>query len=231
VIERKNLVAALFLAALASALPAAAQSTPSMNLEGSGLIAFGDPVCSATSCNGNFRAIVSGVLGQGVQNINFDLKFEVPVVPSGSHASPPAAIAEAAARKTRKPTIAQEIQALQSEVAALQSQVAAMQSNPAPTLVPGCFPAYGSGTSADGIYTISFEGQYCGGLNPLGIQILSGPIIITSAPSTSSNQQPWASGTLVASGLPKCCGGDFPNLSNEIIVSIVGAQGEENEGP
>jgi hypothetical protein len=220
VIERKNLVAALILAALSSALPAAAQSTPSMNLEGSGLIAFGDPVCSATSCNADFRAIVFGVLGQSVQNINFDLKFEVPV-PSGSHASPPAAIAEAAARKTRKPTIAQEIQALQSEVAALQSQVAAMQSNPDQTLVTGCFPAYGSGTSADGIYTISFEGQYCGGLNPLGIEILSGPIIITSAPSASTNQQPWASGTLVASGLPKCCGGDFPNLSNEIIVSIV----------
>jgi len=230
VIERKNLVAALILAALSSALPAAAQSTPSMNLEGSGLIAFGDPVCSATSCNADFRAIVSGVLGQSVQNINFDLKFQVPVMASGSPASPGASTA-GAARKTTKPTIAQEIQALQAEVAALQSQVAAMQSNPAPTLVPGCFPAYGTGTSADGTYAISFEGQYCGGLNPLGIEILSGPIIITSAPSASTNQQPWASGTLVASGLPKCCGGDFPNLSNEIIVSIVGAQGEENEGP
>ena len=207
-----------------------AQSTPSMNLEGSGLIAFGDPACSAKSCNADFRAIVSGVLGQSVQNINFDLKFEVPVMSSGSPASTADATAGGATMRPKKPTIAQQIEALQSQVAALQSQVATMQSNPDPTLVPGCFPAYGSGTSADGIYNISFEGQYCGGLNPLGIQILSGPVVITSAPSASTNQQPWASGTLVASGLPKCCGGDFPNLSNEIIVSIVGALGQENQG-
>jgi hypothetical protein len=184
-----------------------------MNLEGSGgIISFlNNPECSATSCAGTLQATVSGVLGQSVQNLKFNLNFEVPVLPppttSGAHA-----------KKTKKPTLEQQIQALQSQIDAI--------------LPPGCLPASGTGMSSDGAYTITFDGQFC--VPNQGIEILSGAVTIvsTSVPMPPDYDVAWASGTLAASGGPHCCSENYvPHLSNGIIVSIIGALGEEFEGP
>ena len=184
-----------------------------MNLEGSGgIISFlNNPECSATSCAGTLQAMVSGVLRQSVQNLKFTLNFEVPVLP-------PPTTSGAPAKKPKKPTLEQQIQALQSQVDAL--------------LPPGCLPASGTGMSSDGAYTITFDGQFC--VPTQGIEILSGAVSIvsTSVPMPPDYDVAWASGTLVASGGPHCCSENYvPHLSNGIIVSIVGALGEEFEGP
>jgi len=211
--ERKRLAAVLSLAVLLCGAPALAQNTPSMNLEGSDATIFftNAPECSATSCTGTLQATVSGVLGQSVQNLKFTLNFEVPVLPPSSKSAAPA-------KKPKKPTLEQQIQALQSQVEAI--------------LPPGCLPAQGTGASSDGAYAITFDGQFC--VPNAGVEILTGPVSIvsTSAPMPPDYNVPWASGTLAASGNPHCCSSDYvPHLSNGIIVSIVGALGQEYEGP
>ena len=208
---RKRLAAIALLAILLGASTALAQSSPTMNLEGNGGTIFftNSPECSVTSCAGTLGATVSGVLGQSVQNLKFTLKFEVPVLPQPTSSGAPT-------KKPKKPTLQQQIQALRSQVEAL--------------LPPGCLPAYGTGASSDGAYTITFDGQFCVP-NP-GIEILSGPVAVVSNSLPSDYELPWASGTLVATGWPHCCSEDYvPHLSNGIIVSIVGALGEEYEGP
>ena len=197
---------------LLGASPAMAQSSPSMNLEGSGLIAFSTG-CSATTCAGTFRFIVSGVLGQqSVKNLNLTLNFEVPVLPQ----PPTSATAAKTPKKPKKPTLQQQINALQESLSLI--------------LPPRCLPASGTGTSSDGAYTITFNGEFCSLAENEG---LSGAISIvsTAAPMPPNYDVAWASGTLSGSGLPRCCGGPTPNISEGIIVSIVGALGQEYEGP
>lgn len=236
---------------LSGASAALAQNSPSMNLEGGGIITFDNsPICSATSCPGNLLMTVSGVLGQqNVQNLNFTLNFAVPYL------SPPTSSlqtnhelngSEPAAKKPKRPTVEQQIEALQSTVGALQSRVESLQSEMgtlesqiatlqagSPRVATGCLPAAGTGTSSDGAYTITLDGQFC--TADFGnVEVLSGAVTIVSnaSPMPPHYDVPWASGTLVASGWPRCCRGDYvPHISNGIIVSIVGALGQEYEGP
>jgi hypothetical protein len=194
--------------------------------------------------------IVSGVLGQQqVQNLNFTLNFAVPAMSqstSSSQANPKLNSFVTAPTKPKKLTVEQQIEALQymvgylrTEVGSLVSQVETLQSEIATlkegsTSVPaGCLPASGLGTSSDGAYTITLDGQFCTA-NFGEVEVLSGAVSIVSnaVPMWPTYDVPWASGTLVASGWPGCCAGDYvPNISNGIIVSIVGALGQEYEGP
>ncbi len=230
---RKRFISALLLA-VTIASSALAQNTPSMNLEGSGLISLRN--CSATLCDEQLSGSVSGVIGQSVQNLNFVLDVEVPVLPAAADGdsviAKPLTLRKGSGPKI--PSIDQEIQDLQSKVENLQSEVSALQSGGGAGLPPGCLPASGTGTTSDGVYSIGFEGWFCvfgPGSLPDDVETIYGWTAIEANALSPEFERPWASGTLVATGWPACCGGQYPILSNNIIVSIVGALGQEYEGP
>jgi hypothetical protein len=218
----------ILLAATLSATTAFGQSTPSMNLEGTGLISLRS--CSSTSCDEQLGTSVSGAFGGTTQTLNFLLDVQVPMV------SPTASPSIDHYETLRRPTtsnVEEEIQALQSQVETLQSQVAALQTQGGGgSLLPGCLPASGTGTTSDGVYSIEFEGWFCvfNGI-PSPVETISGWTAIEANALSPGFEQTWASGTLEATGWQGCCGGQYPILSNDIVVSVVGSVGQVYDGP
>ena len=113
---QQNLLMIGPLAAILSASTAFAQSTPSMNLEGGGLIWLRN--CSTTSCDEQLGAEVSGAFGGSTQTSNFVLDVQVPM---SSHAASPAVDHYATLRRPIDPTVQEQLQALQFQIDSLQS--------------------------------------------------------------------------------------------------------------
>ena len=237
--------AALFIGLALIASSARAQSTPSLNLEGTGDLGPGPGACVAAGCSGMFSATLSGKLAGDVTAAPLQMNFQVAnrfVCACGSTAVPcPAAIpcptpasgtsaSDASAEASSKTggghsNVEAQIAALQHQTQSLQQQMNAIVTGGL-SLIPGCLPATGNGTFSGTQYTVNFAGQLCSD-NATNL-VLSGPISIVQSP-LSAGLVTWAAGTLVASGtvhIPAPPTGNPIPISGPMVVSIVGAVGE-----
>jgi hypothetical protein len=215
-----------------------AQSTPSLNLEGTGMVGPGPDACAPIGCSNQFTATLSGQLSQAVSQaqlqMNLHLEPSFPCV-CGAPATtlcpaiiPCVAQASGAAKSAaKKPSLQAQVLALQQQTQSLQQQLDALTAgNIAFPIAPGCRPATGDGTFTGGtqLYSVNFAGQVCSD-NTNGVS-LSGTIAIVQSPLQT--EVTWATGTLVASGpihIPAESGNPLP-ISSNMVVSIVGAVGE-----
>ena len=218
-----------------------AQSTPSLNLEGTGTLGPGPGACVPEGCSGQFSATLSGQLSQAVSQaaLQMNLHIEPPfpcvcgaapsslcpaIIPCVAQADGPATPAIGPARiGTKGKNLEAQIVALQQQAQSLQQQIDALKSGATRfPLLPGCRPATGSGTFSDGQFSVSFTGHICSdNANNLS---LSGPIAIVQSPLQP--EVTWAAGTLVASGsihIPAAANGNPIPISGPMVVSIVGA--------
>jgi hypothetical protein len=241
-------VAALVVGFILIAGSVHAQSTPSLNLEGTGDLGPGPGACAPAGCSGLFTATLSGELAQAVSAAALQMNLQVgnrfvcgcgpsvvpcPLIPcrapvagptnpipsSGSTANPQTAKAGGG-----RPNLEAQIVALQQQTQLLQQQVNSIVVGL--PIAPGCLPATGSGTFSGTQYTVNFKGQLCSdNANNL---VLSGPVSIVQSP-LSAGLVTWAAGTLVASGsihIPAPPTGNPIPISGPMVVSIVGAVGE-----
>jgi len=239
--------AALFVGFLLVASSVCAESTPSLNLEGTGDLGPGPGACVAAGCTGLFTATLSGQLAGAVSaaalqmNLQVENRFlctcppptAVPCplaivcpAPAGGSASAGNASPEASAKNGGgHPNLEAQIEALQQQAQSLQQEMNALMTGGFP-LAPGCFPATGNGTFSGTQYTVNFIGQLCSdNANNL---VLSGAVSIVQSP-LSAGLVTWAAGTLVASGsihIPAPPTGNPIPISGPMVVSIVGAVGE-----
>jgi hypothetical protein len=233
-------IAALFVGLVLIASSARAQSTPSLNLEGTGDLGPGPGACAPAGCSGMFSATVSGHLVNAVDAAALQMNLQVGnrfVCACGSTAVPclpfpcpaasgsaPTASSQSAKTGGGRPSLEAKIVALQQETQLLQQQMNALITGlPFP---PGCLPATGSGTFLGTEYTVNFTGQLCSdNANNL---VLSGAVSIVQSP-LSAGLVTWSAGTLAASGtihIPAPTTGNPIPISGPMVVSIVGAVGE-----
>jgi hypothetical protein len=229
--------ATLFVGLVLIASSVGAQSTPSLNLEGTGDLGPGPGACVAVGCSGLFSATLSGKLAGDVtaaalqMNLQVENRFVCTCGPATAACplaipclAPPGA---AASPKTGggHSNVQAQIAALQHQTKSLQQQMTSLVTGGLP-FPPGCFPATGNGTFSGTQYSVNFTGQLCSdNANNL---VLSGPISIVQSP-LSAGLVTWAAGTLVASGtihIPAPPTGNPIPISGPMVVSIVGAVGE-----
>jgi hypothetical protein len=241
--------AALLIVFLLLASSARAQSTPSLNLEGTGDLGPGPGACVPAGCSGLFTATVSGQLAGAVSASALQMNLQVenrfvctcgpptavpcplavpcptPVVGTGlaGTASPKTSVKNGGGH----PNIEAQIAALQEQAQSLQQQMNALMTGGVVFPLPaGCLPATGSGTFSGTQYTVNFNGELCSdNANNL---VLSGAVSIVQSP-LSAGLVTWATGTLVASGsihIPAPPTGNPIPISGPMVVSIVGAVGE-----
>jgi hypothetical protein len=237
-------VAALVVGFILMAGSVHAQSTPSLNLEGTGDLGPGPGACAPAGCSGLFTATLSGELAQTVSAAALQINLQIgnrfvcgcgpsvvpcPLIPCRAATGPtnpipssgPTASPQTAKAGGGRPNLEAQIVALQQQTQLLQKQV-----NSIVVGLPGCFPATGSGTFSGTQYTVNFTGQLCSdNANKL---VLSGPVSIVQSP-LSAGLVTWAAGTLVASGsihIPAPPTGNPIPISGPMVVSIVGAVGE-----
>lgn len=220
-----------------------AQSTPSLNLEGTGDLGPGPGACAPAGCSGMFTATLSGELAQAVSAAAFQMNLQVgnrfvcgcgpsvvpcPAFPCPASAGGSGSAANASAGASAKTggshtNFEAQITALQKQTQLLQQQINAVIIGL--PIAPGCLPATGSGTFSGTQYTVNFTGQLCSdNANNL---VLSGPVSIVQSP-LSAGLITWATGTLVASGsihIPAPLTGNPIPISGPMVVSIVGAVG------
>jgi hypothetical protein len=237
-------VAALVVGFILIAGSVHAQSTPSLNLEGSGDLGPGPGACAPAGCSGLFTATLSGELSQAVSAAALQMNLQVgnrfvcgcgpsvvpcPAIPCRAAAaslttSGPTANPQTAKAGGGRPNLEAQIVALQQQTQLLQQQVNTIITGL--PIAPGCLPATGSGTFSGTQYTVNFTGQLCSdNANHL---VLSGPVSIVQSP-LSAGLITWATGTLVASGsihIPAPPTGNPIPISGPMVVSIVGAVGE-----
>lgn len=216
-----------------------AQTTPSLNLEGTGTLGPGPGACAPAGCSGQFGAMLSGQLAQAQDQAPLQLSLQLappfPCVCGGPATSLcPAVIpcvAQSATTKAaaKKPNLEAQIQALQQQTQSLQQEVDAIKSGgigfPSP---PGCRAATGAGTfsGADAQYSADFIGQICSD-NANNLE-LTGTIEIIQSPLVPALVT-WAAGTLAASGaihIPAIANANPIPVSAPMVVSIVGAVGQ-----
>jgi hypothetical protein len=234
-------VAALVVGFILIAGSVHAQSTPSLNLEGTGDLGPGPGACAPTGCSGLFTATLSGELSQAVSAAALQMNLQVgnrfvcgcgpsvvpcPAIPCRAAAAAPTTSGPTANPQTAKagggrPNLEAQIVALQQQTQLLQQQM-----NSIIVGLPGCFSATGSGTFSGTQYSVNFTGQLCSdNANHL---VLSGPVSIVQSP-LSAGLVTWAAGTLVASGsihIPASPTGNPIPISGPMVVSIIGAVGE-----
>ena len=223
--------------------------SPTMNLEGGGILGPSAAACVLPTCSGNFNATVSGMFGTSVSSAPLTMTIEVtrpcpcPSTATSCPATCPATGAAASAvssvtSKSHNPNeeaqiraLQQQMQTLQTDVQSLQQAVSALQSGggggspPVSAFARGCFPAIGTGSFMGADFTVVFFGQLCAsGATEMG---LFGTISTIQAPLTAGLVT-WATGTLSTSGsihIP--AGGTIPFPgSGPMVVSIVGAVGQ-----
>jgi len=229
--------AAILVGLILMAATVHAQSTPSLNLEGTGMVGPGPGACAPVGCSGQFSATLSGQLGQVLSQapLQMNLHLEPPfpcICGAGATTLCPAVIpcvaqANVAKSAAKAPSLQAQVLALQQQTQSLQQQLDALTAGtiffPAG---PGCRPATGDGTFTGGaqLYSVNFTGQICSD-NSTDVS-LSGTIAIVQSPLAT--EVTWATGTLVASGpihIPAVAGNPLP-ISGPMVVSIVGAVGE-----
>ncbi len=239
-------VAALLIGFVLTAGSVHAQSTPSLNLEGTGDLGPGPGACVAAGCSGLFTATLSGQLAQAVSaaalqmNLQVGNRFVCSCGPGPSVVPCPAILCPAPAGGTASAATASpgasaktggSHQNLEAQIVALQKQTQMLQQQMNAIIIglpiaPGCLPATGSGTFSGTQYTVNFTGQLCSdNANNL---VLSGPVSIVQSP-LSAGLVTWSAGTLVASGsihIPAPPTGNPIPISGPMVVSIVGAVGE-----
>jgi hypothetical protein len=231
-------LAAIFVGFILTAGTVHAQATPSLNLEGTGMVGPGPAACAPARCSGQFSATLSGQLSQAVTQapLQMNLNLEPPfpcicgagasilcpaVIPCVAQASDPAKAA------AKKPGLQAQVLALQQQMQSLQQQLDALTTGIiAFPIAPGCRPATGDGTFVGGTqnYSVNFTGQICS--DDASNVALSGTIAIVQSPLET--EVTWAAGTLVASGpvhIPAAVGNPLP-ISGPMVVSIVGAVAE-----
>ena len=238
--------AALIAGFLLIATSVHADSTPSLNLEGTGNLGPGPGACAPAGCSGLVTATLSGQLTEALtgaalqMNLQIENRFVCSCGPPTAVPCPlaipcPTPVAGLAPAGTASPkTLAKtggnhnleaQIAALQQQTLTLQQQMNALVTGVSP-LTPGCLPATGSGTFSGTQYTVNFNGQLCS--DNASNLVLSGAISIVQSP-LSAGLVTWATGTLVASGsvhIPASPGGNPIPISGPMVVSIVGAVGE-----
>ncbi len=234
--------AALIAGFLLIATSVHADSTPSLNLEGTGNLAPGPGACAPAGCSGMFTATLSGQLTEAVtaaalqMNVQIENRFvcscgpptAVPcplAIPCPTPVAGSAPIPKTSAKTEGNHNLEAQIAALQQQTLTLQQQMNALVTGLSP-LTPGCIPATGSGTFSGTQYTVNFNGQLCS--DNASNLVLSGAISIVQSP-LSAGLVTWATGTLVASGsvhIPASPGGNAIPISGPMVVSIVGAVGE-----
>ncbi len=231
-------LAAILVAFVLMAGTVHAQATPSLNLEGTGMVGPGTGACAPVGCSVQFSATVSGQLSEAVNQaplqMNLQLEPPFPCVCGGAATIlcpaiiPCVAQASGAAKgAAKKPSLQAQVLALQQQTQSLQQQLDALTAgNIAFQIAPGCRPATGDGTFTGGtqLYSVNFTGQVCSD-NTNDVS-LSGTIAIVQSPLAT--EVTWATGTLVASGpihIPAAVGNPLP-ISSTMVVSIVGAVGE-----
>jgi hypothetical protein len=215
-----------------------AQTTPSLNLEGTGMVGPGPGACAPAGCSNQFTATLSGQLSQAVSQapLQMNLQLEPPfpcICGAGATSLCPAVIpcvaqANGAAKSAaKKPTLQAQVLVLQQQTQSLQQQLDALTTGiVAFPIAPGCRPATGDGTFTGGtqLYSVNFSGQICSD-NSSDVSLF-GTIAIVQSPLAA--EVTWATGTLVASGpihIPAAVGNPIP-ISGPMVVSIVGAVGE-----
>jgi hypothetical protein len=226
--------AALLIGFVLIASSVGAQSTPTLNLEGTGDLGPGPGVCAAVTCAGLFSVTVSGKLAGDVTAAPLQMNLQVehrflctcgPATAACPLAIPCGAASASAKTGGGRPNVRAQIAALQQQTQSLQQQINALVTGGLP-LMPGCLPATGSGTFSGTQYTVNFAGQLCSdNANNL---VLSGPISIVQSP-LFAGLVTWTAGTLVASGtihIPASPTGNPIPISGPMVVSIVGAVGE-----
>ncbi len=245
-------IAVVIAVAFATPLAANAQSTPSLNLEGSGTVGFGVcpeyPICAGcppVSCPGTFNATLSGGLDGAITSQPLQMTLMVPYfvpiplppqpgpspIPSPWPTPVPLNNTSARAKSSRPLSTKKQLQALEQDVQTIQGEIAALQQqvgSGTPPLIPyeqGCVPATGSGTFAGTSYNVGFFGQLCVFANESNAETLSGTIWIVQ--NSSSADVVWATGTMVASGTVHLIEAGNPiAASAPMVVSIVGAVGQ-----
>lgn len=242
-------VAALLIGFVLIASSARADSTPSLNLEGTGNLGPGPGACVAAGCSGSFSATLSGQLAEAVSSAPLQINLQVgnrfvctcgpaSVVPCPAAIPCPTPVGGSALAATASPSVSAktggghpnleaQIAALQQQAQSLQQQMNALVSGGLGfPLAPGCLPATGSGTFLSTQYSVNFTGQLCSdNANHL---VLSGAVSIVQSP-LSAGLVTWATGTLVGSGsihIPAPPTGNPIPISGPMVVSIVGAVGE-----
>lgn len=231
-------IIAIFVGLLFAAGTVHAQATPSLNLEGVGMVGPGPGACAPAGCSNQFTATLSGQLSQALSEAPLQMNLQLgPSFPclcgTGATTLCPAVIpcvaqANGAAKSAaKKPSLQAQVLALQQQTQSLQQQLDALTAgNIAFPIAPGCRPATGDGTFTGGtqLYSVNFAGQICSD-NSTEVS-LSGTIAIVQSPLQT--EVTWATGTLVASGpihIPAESGNPLP-ISSNMVVSIVGAVGE-----
>jgi hypothetical protein len=228
-----------------------AQSTPSLNLEGTGGLGPGPGACAPVGCSALFSATLSGQLSQPVSSADLEMNLQVGIPfscicaptagfpcpaasilcrPPGPVPSPVPTATSSVSPKSggKRPTIEAQILALQQQTESLQQQIDSLKPGsigfPFPP-TPGCLPATGSGTFSGASYSVNFTGQIC--TDDANNLALSGPISIVQSPMVVGPET-WAGGTLVASGgihIPSPTAGNPIPVSAPMVVSIVGTVG------
>ena len=235
--------AALIAGFLLIASSVQADSTPSLNLEGTGNLAPGPGACAPAGCSELFTATLSGQLTDAVTAAALQLNLQIEnrfvcscglptIVPCPLAIPCPTPVAGPSLAGTASPTktggnhnLEAQIAALQQQAQSLQQQMNALVTGVLP-LTPGCLPATGTGTFSGTQYTVNFDGQLCS--DNASNLVLSGAVSIVQSP-LSAGLVTWATGTLVASGsvhIPASAGGNPIPISGPMVVSIVGAVGE-----
>lgn len=239
--------AALIIGFVLTASSVHAQSTPSLNLEGTGNLGPGPAACAPVGCSGLFSATLSGQLAQPVNQAALQMNLQTgnpfpcicgaqtiypcpAVIPcvAPSPLPPPGAVSPAGAKaKAKAPSLESQIQALQQQTQSLQQEIDALGSGGVIfPLLPRCRPATGSGTFSGTDYSVNFVGEFCS--DSANHLVLSGTISILQSPLVAGLVT-WAAGTLVASGsihIPVATNANPIPISGPMVVSIVGTVGE-----